>query len=124
MIDQDILDLDLDPIAFKLKLDEDWSLEEIDAGIMDYRAMLQLIRNADGQSVAPSPTIDTVWHHHILDTRKYIDDCMALFGRYIHHYPYSGVFGEDDAREQHARYERSCAAIRAIVSKIQTQPGV
>ncbi|KAJ3167330.1 hypothetical protein HDU88_002250 [Geranomyces variabilis] len=28
--------------------------------------------------VSPSPRIDEVWHQHILDTRHYIDDVVAL----------------------------------------------
>ncbi|MBJ7319219.1 MAG: hypothetical protein JHC96_10505 [Brevundimonas sp.] len=116
MIDADILSLDLDPIAFKLAYDERWSLKEIDQTILEYRAMLQLIRSSDGQSLAPSRAIDTVWHHHILDTQKYIADCEALFGRYVHHFPYSGLFSEDAAEQQRARFDRTFTSIRAILS--------
>lgn len=41
----------------------------------------------------PSIEIDEFWHYHILDTRKYQQDCEKIFGKYHHHYPY---FGFDD----------------------------
>ena len=29
--------------------------------------------------------MDTVWHCHILQTQKYTQDCLAIFGHYLHH---------------------------------------
>ena len=43
--------------------------------------------------IVPTLTIDEFWHAHILDTRAYMADCKALFGKYMHHYPYSGLKG-------------------------------
>lgn len=108
-IDPDIAALDLDPMAYKLHLDEGWELDRIDRAIADYRRFLQAIRDSDGKMV-PTRIMDAVWHHHILDTEKYMADCQRLFGGYVHHYPYSGMFGEADAALQKARFERSLAA--------------
>ena len=35
----------------------------------------------------PSPLIDQIWHTHILLTKKYIEDCEAMFGeeKFFHH---------------------------------------
>lgn len=43
----------------------------------------------DYESLLLSPTwkIDIVWHHHILDTKRYEHDCIKLTGRIIHHNP-------------------------------------
>ena len=41
--------------------------------------------------------MDKFWHAHILDTRKYIEDCERVFGCYLHHFPYFGMRGADDA---------------------------
>lgn len=120
-IDDDIAALDLDPIAYKLHLDEGWDLSRIDGSIGDYRVFLQALRNAGGQLV-PTRLIDTVWHHHILDTEKYIEDCQRLFGRYVHHYPYSGLFGEEDAARQRDRFTRSLTVYDTIrQSKVQQE---
>lgn len=104
-IDPDIAALDLDPIGYKLRLDEHWSLQEIDQGILNYRVFLQAHRQ-DGGSLVPTKEIDTVWHHHILDTEKYISDCHQLFGRYVHHYPYAGATS-DDLAPHSERFNRS-----------------
>ena len=37
--------------------------------------------------IVANKLVDLVWHEHILDTRVYMIDCTALFGRYLHHYP-------------------------------------
>jgi hypothetical protein len=106
-LDEEIAGLDLACVAYKVCRDEGWSLEEVDEAEAQYRAFLQVIRNAEpGFSAAPSRTIDIFWHHHILDTQKYIQDCEAILGRYIHHFPYSGVFGEaDEALQKERRME-------------------
>jgi len=50
------------------------------------------------QSLVPSKDIDAFWHQHILDTKKYAEDCDMIFGYFLHHFPYFGIRGEDDAR--------------------------
>jgi hypothetical protein len=112
-VDADIASLDLDGVAYKLHLDEGWDLERIDSAIADYRIFLQALRLAGGE-VVPTRLVDSVWHHHILDTEKYMGDCRSLFGGYIHHYPYSGLFGIKDAARQQARFERSLAIYENI----------
>jgi hypothetical protein len=37
-----------------------------------------------------------VWHAHILDTKKYMVDCQAIFGRFIHHVPNYGVHSKGE----------------------------
>jgi len=39
------------------------------------------------ESLTPSKLIDTVWHQHMADTRKYIADCIEIFGDVLHHDP-------------------------------------
>jgi len=106
-LDPDIAALDLEPIAFKACMDEGWEIEKVDRITLDYRCFLQAVRNAPDELLAPSKDVDLFWHHHILDTRKYIEDCQNLFGKYIHHFPYSGIRGDKDALEQDERFQRS-----------------
>jgi hypothetical protein len=112
-LDADIESLDLDPIGYKLCLDEGWPLAQIDQAISDYRVFLQAIRLGVGPLV-PTKRTDTVWHHHILDTEKYHGDCHQIFGRYVHHFPYSGLLDEVDAENQKRRFSRSLAVYEAI----------
>jgi hypothetical protein len=30
---------------------------------------------------------DLIWHEHMLDTKRYAQDCGRLFGRFLHHVP-------------------------------------
>ena len=48
--------------------------------------------------IVPCKIVDEIWHQHILDTAAYRDDCDALFGRFLDHFPYFGMRGEDDAQ--------------------------
>jgi hypothetical protein len=54
--------------------------------------------------------VDTFWHYHILDTRKYAADCQAVFGQFLHHFPYSGLRGNEDA----AAHEAACERMRVL----------
>lgn len=106
-LDKDIASLDLDCISFKVVWDEKWTLDKINEIELEYRWFLQAIRANPGFPIAPEKSVDLYWHHHILDTSKYIEDCTKLFARYIHHFPYTGVFGNQDENIQKARYEKS-----------------
>ena len=48
------------------------------------------------QTIVPTKDIDIFWHYHILDTRKYMEDCDKIFGSYFHHFPYFGSRGKED----------------------------
>jgi hypothetical protein len=115
-IDDDIASLDLACIAYKACRDEGWPLEKVDRIEREYRAFLQLIRENRGRELlGPTRDIDLFWHHHILDTQKYIADCDQLFGAYIHHYPYSGIFGGEDLDKQKNRVARTYGVIKSLV---------
>ncbi|MGJ3494832.1 hypothetical protein PsalN5692_00666 [Piscirickettsia salmonis] len=37
--------------------------------------------------LVPTKEIDEFWHNHILYTERYMANCQALVGGYIHHHP-------------------------------------
>lgn len=119
-LDSDIAELDLECIAFKVAWDEKWPLSKIDEVELSYRWFLQAIRKSPGETLAPQKAVDIFWHHHILDTRKYMYDCERLFGRYIHHFPYTGVFGDEDAAKQHKRFQRTTLLITRLQNSHKT----
>ena len=49
----------------------------------------------DKKEIAPSEDVDLFWHEHILDTKKYAEDCNSIFGEIRHHYPYAGLPGAE-----------------------------
>ncbi|AKH22266.1 glycine-rich domain-containing protein [Sedimenticola thiotaurini] len=70
----------------------------------EYRRFLALKLFYPGISLIPSNDVDKLWHFHILDTRAYREDCEKVFGRFIDHYPYFGIYGKEDYREQQIRF--------------------
>ncbi len=69
---------------------------EWDKAELEYRRFLHLKQLYPGVSLVPSKQVDYVWHAHILDTKAYREDCQNLFGRFIDHYPYFGIYGKED----------------------------
>lgn len=95
-----IRSLDLDPIKIKLmdREGERWTREYADEVEVWYRRFLFLNAKYRNQPIVVTKPIDTFWHYHILDTMKYAADCQAVFGFFLHHFPYFGMRGDDDAR--------------------------
>ncbi len=75
-----------------------WDEESASQVVNLYRNYLWLLRKYSKEYpiLPPSIDIDEIWHHHILDTYKYHDDCRIIFGGYLHHYPYFGMRSEAD----------------------------
>lgn len=57
--------------------------------------------------IAPNKQLDEYWHFHILDTRKYMQDCDFVFGGYLHHYPYFGLSDADAAHDLEVAFQLS-----------------
>src|SRR5258708_10088564 len=92
--------LDLDPIKVKLMDPEEgqgWSREYVDQMAIEYKRFLTLTVRYPEETIAPSKDIDKFWHGPILDTMKYAEDCQNVFGYFLHHFPYFGMRGEQDA---------------------------
>lgn len=66
--------------------------DEWDFAEQEYRRFLTLKCFYPSIALVPSKTVDAIWHAHILDTRAYREDCQDVFGRFIDHYPYFGIY--------------------------------
>jgi hypothetical protein len=94
-----VTELNLDPIKIKLmhvESGEGWSLEKANAVEKEYRRFLCLMKLFPEEDTAPLVDVDTFWHYHILDTRKYAADCEQVFGYFLHHHPYVGMDGSEE----------------------------
>ena len=101
--------LDLDPIKRKLMDPEEgqgWSREYADQMETAYKRYLTLLAKYPDETIAPTKDVNKFWHGHILDTIKYAEDCENVFGYFLHHFPYFGMRGEDDAAALRAASER------------------
>lgn len=108
-----------------------WSVERCDEVELWYRRFLAIYLLYPDHSTVPNGPIDTFWHTHILDTMAYHSDCDAVFGFYLHHYPYFGLNGDADQRDDafdqtNARYRHhfgsDCTTLSFFV-KEQTGSG-
>lgn len=93
--------IDLAPINKKLQHDDPvfWTDEVIAEAETNYRRFLALNLLYPETSLSVNKVLDEYWHQHILDTRKYAADCEAVFGYFLHHYPYFGLADEQEWQE-------------------------
>jgi hypothetical protein len=101
--------LDLDPIKVKLMHEESgegWTRAHADEVEFEYRRFLYLMKKFPNEQAAPLFDVDVFWHYHILDTMKYAADCDAVFGYFLHHFPYVGLRGKEDLEFHHSVGER------------------
>jgi hypothetical protein len=97
----EIAALDLEMVKMKLQDEEEgmgWTAEQCDSAEIEYKRYWNLCM-AFGKGMVPNKVMDYMWHYHILDTRAYHKDSEAIFGGYMHHYPYFGMRGEQDAED-------------------------
>ncbi|MBI3371627.1 MAG: hypothetical protein HY017_07700 [Betaproteobacteria bacterium] len=100
--------LELEPIKVKLMDPEGgqgWSREYADRMELAYTRFLTLLVKFPDETIAPTKDVDKFWHGHILDTLKYAEDCQNVFGYFLHHFPYFGMRGEEDAANSRAAAE-------------------
>jgi hypothetical protein len=74
------------------------SNDELDLMETEYRRFLALHLLHPEADIVPCELVDEMWHRHILDTAAYREDCEAIFGQFLDHFPYFGMRGEADAQ--------------------------
>jgi len=93
-VKKSINELDFSMIIKKLISEQGWTENEALSCEQLYRNFLFLKKKYGHKyKLPPTRDIDEFWHNHILDTKKYIQDCNSIFGKYLHHYPYAGLDG-------------------------------
>ena len=100
--------LDLTNVRMKLSDPEEgkgFTINELDLAEGEYRKFLALHLMYTDADIVPCHLVDDIWHQHILDTIAYRSDCDAIFGRFLDHFPYFGLRGDDDAQALYDAYE-------------------
>ncbi len=95
--------LELGSVRAKAVEKLDWSQDQAARVEGDYKRFLYaLAHRREGEVLSPpSQEVDEFWHQHILDTRRYREDCDRVFGHYIDHTP-----GLDAERQRKADERR------------------
>lgn len=99
--------LDLSNVRMKLADSEEGpGFDDGRIGLMEgeYRKFLALQLLYPDAVIVPCKIVDEMWHRHILDTAAYRSDCDAIFGRFLDHFPYFGMRGEEDAQALNDAY--------------------
>lgn len=86
-------ELDLTGVQQRLQEKEKFDLRRAETTIKLYRRFLKMIQGNPTDIMVPNEDVDSAWHHHILDTVKYAQDCQNLFGQFLHHNP--NFYGTD-----------------------------
>jgi hypothetical protein len=84
---------------------EAWTAKMADYVEVKYKRWLLLIWKYESDLIAPPMDVDIFWHGHILDTQSYWRDCLAIFGKYLHHDPYIGMHGKADKEKLERSFE-------------------
>ena len=77
-----------------------------------YRRFLHLLVTQKGVTLTPSRCIDEYWHAHILHTKRYVEDCQAIAGRYLHHHPDNPLSPDQETLSQ--GFDRTCQLYQQI----------
>lgn len=64
-----------------------WTRQQTLRAINRYKTFLFITHLYPQLMLVPTQEIDSVWHCHILHTRKYRQDCIMLFNNFIDHEP-------------------------------------
>lgn len=106
-----VASLNFEKLKWKLtkSAESTWSDDLCDFAEAEYRKLLSLKKWYPKLSFVPSKLVDKFWHEHILDTQSYLDDCNAVFGYFIHHYPYFGIYGDADQNNLQVAFNETVA---------------
>ncbi|HEX2549313.1 MAG TPA: hypothetical protein VHM20_05755 [Gammaproteobacteria bacterium] len=66
-----------------------WGREDALHCLQLYKNFLWLQKKYHLEPLVPTREIDEFWHNHILYTKNYFQDCLQIFGHYLHHQPAS-----------------------------------
>jgi hypothetical protein len=91
------------------QLGKGWTDEHANRVEALYRRFLQLVVKypEDAESLVISSDVDEFRHAHIIHTRKYAEDCEAIFGFFLHHTPRRRTGTESGASEHAASTEKA-----------------
>jgi hypothetical protein len=124
-IHPEIKNLNFDRIKNKLMITEDgekWTIELCDIAEREYKRLLTLIKLYPKTNFVPTKLMDKFWHQHILDTIAYKNDCENVFGFFLHHFPYFGIYGIEDAANLSKEFVKTQAYYLENFNEQMTDP--
>ena len=104
--------LDLESVKSRVmdpELGEGWTRDYADSIAAAYKTYLTMLvkYQDDAEDILLSEDVDEFWHTHILQTRKYAEDCENTFGNFLHHEPHVGEVTQLDMQRRNAMAEKT-----------------
>lgn len=108
-IDSQVNDIDLEKLKWKLtqSTEADWDENTYVLAEQEYRRFLSIKKWNPKIEIVPTKLVDKLWHQHILDTHAYEEDCQNVFGYFLHHFPYFGIYGQSDQQNLQVVFEQT-----------------
>ena len=91
--------LNLNSVAQILITEKNWTHQQVERAISNYKRYLSLIHQNPSQNLVPTKQIDDVLHTHIELGVQFDEDCQFLFGCVLQH---EAGFGNGDKADQQA----------------------
>ncbi|MBL4653724.1 MAG: hypothetical protein JKY53_12815 [Flavobacteriales bacterium] len=106
---QKVYAINFNAIKWKLTQSSEASMtvEACEFAVEEYRKFLVLKLLYPRAELVPNKLVDKMWHVHILDTKSYREDCNQVFGFFLDHFPYFGIYGADDQKQLAQAFEVS-----------------
>lgn len=82
-----IRQLDLSWLEVQLVRFHDFEPERAARAVQLYRCFLEISADHPERMIAPPAGADKAWHVHMLNNRRYNEDCLRIFGTILHHDP-------------------------------------
>jgi hypothetical protein len=117
--------LDLESVKSRVmdaELGEGWSREYADSIATAYKTYLTMLVKypEDAEDILLSKDVDEFWHTHILQTRKYREDCQKTFGNFLDHEPHVGRVTAEDHEKRTAQAQRTQSLYEREFGNAQT----
>jgi hypothetical protein len=94
----------LKPVVDQCRKEYGWSDDVAKIAVDLYMSHLRLCyKYADRFIAALDRNADVLWHHHIVDTIRYRDDCNRIFGTFLNHVPFYG----DPTKEEDESFDQT-----------------
>jgi hypothetical protein len=77
-----------------------WDAKEAKVAALRYKKWLYLKRKFYDELVPPPWDVHFFWQGHLKDSLAYLRDTSAIFGQYLHHFPFFGLQNAADRKRR------------------------
>ncbi|WP_139189251.1 hypothetical protein [Thalassobaculum litoreum] len=94
-----------------------WSQDKADAVESLFKEWLYLKRVYYGELVPPDFICQDLWQIYLKDSIKYVTDTSAIFGQYLHHFPYFGIGDKQEKKRREVAFLHTKSRYKELFGK-------